>query len=282
MRYLVLTLVLWQFMVMTPAVGDDSLVVQGEYLVRAAGCVSCHTDHDNSGDYLAGGRVLATPFGKFYAPNITSDTQHGVGAWSDEDFINALQQGVSPSGDHYYPAFPYTSYSKMSDQELRDLKAYLDSRPAVNQANRPHELGFPFDQRPLLALWKWLFFESESFKPDPARSASWNRGAYIVNGPGHCVECHTPRNLLGAIDSERLLAGNPAGPEGEEAPAINGPSSASFRYWSITDTVFGLETGITPEGDALGGSMAHVIKNTTSQLSAADLRAIADYLASPQ
>lgn len=276
MRYLVLSLVLWQFMAMTPVVGNDSLVVQGEYLVRAAGCVSCHTDHDNNGAYLAGGRVLATPFGKFYVPNITSDKQHGVGAWSDEDFINALQQGVSPSGDHYYPAFPYTSYTRLTTADIRAIAAYLRSVQAVARVKREHELPW-YIFRWMIGFWKWLYFEPGEFKPAADKSASHNRGAYLV-AIGHCTECHTPRNDIGVLDDSRFLGGVKEGPEGEAIPNITPDRQTGIGKWREGELAYFLESGELPDGDYTGSLMAEVVDDGTRYLNKSDRQAMARYL----
>jgi mono/diheme cytochrome c family protein len=169
----------------------------------------------------------------------------------------------------------------MPEQDLIDLKAYLDTLPPVSKVVKANDLSFPFNQRWLMGVWKLLFFQSGTFKPDPIRTESWNQGAYIVNGPGHCVECHTPRNLLGALKNGELLAGNPDGPDGESVPAINPSRSQSFSEWSAEDIVFSLQTGMLPDGDFLGGSMGRVVENSTSGLRGSDLKAISEYLQSP-
>lgn len=256
-------------------------IEKGGYLFKVAGCESCHTDPDYPDDSLAGGLKMETPFGNFFTPNITPDKETGIGGWTDQQFIQAVKQGLSPDGEHYFPAFPYTSYTKISDQELIDLKAYLDSQPAVLKKNREHELSFPFNQRWLLSFWKGMFFEEGEFQQNPIKSKAWNRGSYIVSGPGHCVECHSPRNILGGLDTDQLLTGNPKSPEGEKIPSIHAARNPKFNLWEREDIRFALETGVTLEGDVMGGSMAHVIDNSTSQLSPEDLDAVAEYLAEP-
>lgn len=246
---------------------------RGEYILHMSGCAACHTT--DSGTFLAGGRRLKTPFGDFIVPNITPDRATGIGGWSEDDLVRAMTEGISPTGGHYYPSFPYTSYTRMRREDIADLKAYLDTVPAVASAAGPHELGFPFSVRIGNFFWKLLFFAPGEFRPDLARDMEWNRGAYIVNGPGHCGECHTPRNFMGGIDGARALAGATL-PEGDggKVPAIAGLG------WSVDDIEYGLETGFTPDGDVLGSSMADVITENTSKLSAADRRAIAVYLKS--
>ena len=253
-------------------------VVRGGYVLRAAGCVSCHTDHKNKGPPLAGGRALPTRFGTFYPPNITPDTETGIGGWSIEDLARALREGLTPEGSHYYPAFPYTSYTGMSDQDVGDLWAYLMAQPPVARANIPHELTLPFRFRPVLGIWKSLFFEPGRFVDDSAKDKVWNRGAYLVNALGHCRECHTPRNVLGGVDNSRRLAGTAKGPQGKKVPNITSHPKDGIGVWSESDIVFFLKTGFYPDGDVAGGAMAEVIDDGTSQISDADRAAIAAYL----
>ncbi|WP_428623497.1 c-type cytochrome [Sedimenticola sp.] len=258
---------------------DESSASRGEYLLKLSGCASCHTRE--GGQPLAGGLKMETPFGTFYTPNITPDPKTGIGNWSDDDFIRALTEGVAPDGSHYYPAFPYTSYSRMSRQDLRDLKAYLNEVPAVQVAAPDHDLKFPFNLRVLLGPWKWVNFEPDRLQTVPQKSAAWNRGRYIVQGPGHCVECHTPRNRLGGLEREQALMGNPQGPDGEVVPPIV-PTKKPFSEWGQEDIVFALQTGMKPDGDFLGGTMGHVIENSTGALTESDLKAIAEYLLDPR
>ncbi|HEY5598718.1 MAG TPA: cytochrome c, partial [Kiloniellales bacterium] len=180
-------------------VGADA-VARGAYVFRAAGCYACHTDSKNKGAPLAGGRALVTPFGTFYTPNITPDPATGIGAWPVADLARALREGLAPDGSHFYPAFPYTSYTGMIDQDVGDLRAYLMAQPPVVQANRPHELYLPFRLRALVSVWKWLFFTPGRLAEEPTRDAAWNRGAYLVQALGHCGECHTPRDALGGLN----------------------------------------------------------------------------------
>ena len=259
-------------------VPDDEAVARGAYIFRAAGCLACHTDTKNKGAPLAGGRALATPFGTFYTPNITPDPVHGIGAWSDADFLRALGEGVAPDGRHYYPAFPYTSYTGMTERDALDLKAYLFAQPAVGQPNRAHDLKFPFGFRFLMVPWKVLFFEAGSRVGDPARDAKWNRGAYLVAHLGHCGECHTPRNFLGGIDRDRPLAGNPNGPDGKKVPNITPHREAGIGKWRASDITYVLKSGFLPDGDYVGGAMTEVVEEGTSHLNDADRAAIADYL----
>lgn len=264
-----------------PEIAAEGNPERGAYVLRAGGCVSCHTDTPDGSPHLAGGRALATPFGTFYTSNITPDPEHGIGGWSAGRFVRAMTQGLSPGGSHYFPAFPYTSYTRMSEQDLIDLKAHLDTVEPVGREVPSHEIDLPFGFRPLLGGWKLLFFEPGPFEPDPSRSESWNRGAYLVNGPGHCGECHTPRNAFGARQQERLLAGTRNGPDGKPVPNIT-PHQDGIGGWSVTDLVFALQTGILPDGDVIGGAMGDVVDDSTSHLERADLEAIAEYLLSLQ
>jgi len=264
--------------VATPVIAQSGDAERGAYMLAAAGCVACHTVPKDGG-FLAGGRELKTDFGSFFTPNITPDPETGIGNWSNEDFIRAMKKGVSPDGGRYYPTFPYTSYTRMTRQDMLDLKAYLDTVPPVRNAVPDHDLAFPFGIRASMMGWQLLFFDDTPFEADPTQSDAWNRGAYLVNGPGHCGECHTPRNLLGVVDSGRPLAGNANGPEGDAVPNIT-PHSSGIGGWSEDDIVSMLEVGLLPDGDFAGGAMTDVIEESTSKLSEDDRKAIASYLLS--
>jgi mono/diheme cytochrome c family protein len=252
-------------------------LANGQAMFNAGGCASCHAV-PNQPDRLklGGGLAIPSPFGTFYAPNISPDPGDGIGRWSEADFVTALVKGTSPSGAHYYPAFPYTSYQRATTDDVRDLFAYLKTLAPVSGRVRDHDMPFPFNIRRTLGGWKLLFLDGKPFVADPARSATWNRGSYLVNGLGHCAECHSPRNLLGGIVEAQRFAGGP-NPEGEGwVPNI---TQKRLGDWSVKDIGYFLETGMTPDGDTAGGSMARVIKNT-SQLSPADRAAMAEYLKS--
>jgi mono/diheme cytochrome c family protein len=259
-------------------VADESAVRRGEYVFRAAGCLSCHTDAKAKGSALAGGRALKTPFGTFHAPNITPDPTHGIGTWSEADFVRALRQGVAPDGGHYFPAFPYAAYTRLADDDIKALWAYLHAQPAVARPNKPHELGFPFNLRFLVTFWKWLYFEPGPWRPDPARSAGWNRGAYLVEALGHCAECHTPRTWLGGLDGERRMAGNRDGPDGEKVPNITPDAETGIGKWSDSDLTDVLRIGMLPDGDFVGSVMAEVVEHSTQHLTPEDRQAIIEYL----
>lgn len=256
----------------------DSEPSRGEYLLHASGCVTCHTADEDGADPLAGGHALKTPFGIFFTPNITPDTETGIGLWSDEDFVNALWHGVAPDDSDYYPAFPYTAYSGMSREDAIAIKQYLFSLAPVRRANREHELDWYLFSRVAAWAWKLINFSPGRFSPDPARNADWNRGAYLVRHLGHCGECHTPRDALGKLLPARELAGNPDGPNGKKVPDITPSSDTGIGRWSDSEIEFFLEIGMLPDGDFTGGAMSPVIDDNTSKLTAEDRRAIATYL----
>jgi mono/diheme cytochrome c family protein len=256
-----------------PAQGDAK---RGEYLASAGGCAGCHTEEKQGAVRFAGGRALQTPFGTFYGPNITPHPEAGIGRWSEADFVRAMRQGVRPDGANYFPAFPYPSYTKVSDADLRDLWAYLRSLAPSPQASRPHDLGFPFRWRFPVTAWKWLYFEPGPFVADPKAAAAVNRGAYLVQALGHCGECHTPRNVLGGPRGDRYLAGG-KGPEGKNVPNL---TPTRLKAASDKDLKDLLTTGLKPDGDVPAKAMAEVIENTTSKLSPEDLSAVIAYLRS--
>ncbi len=255
------------------------MVARGAYLANAAGCAACHTDSEHGGRPFAGGRAIATPFGTFYSPNITPDPDAGIGRWSGAQFLRALRDGVRPDGANFFPVFPYPSFTKIVDADARAIKTYLFSLPAVRHSNRPHEVSFPFSWRFLQAGWKWLFFDRGPFRPNPDRSAAYNRGAYLVTALAHCGECHTPRNFLGATEPSRFLAGTAHGPGGKAVPNITPDRNTGIGNWSEDDIVGVLTDGHTPDFDFVGGAMAEIVKST-ARLTDADRRAIAIYLRS--
>ncbi len=261
-----------------PAV--DPQLAQGEYLFRAGGCYGCHTDVEARGRPLAGGRALDTPFGRFYAPNITPDAGTGIGAWREQDFVRALRAGVDPRGEHYYPAFPYTAYTRLTDDDLRALWVYLRAQPAVQQPNRTHQLAWYARSRSLLRLWKELYFTPGAFQPDRSRSAAWNRGAYLVEAAAHCGECHTPRSWTGALDGERRHAGTRTGPEDTMVPNITPDRGTGIGRWRASGLAIYLQSGLRPDGDSASGLMAEVIDNGLRHLRPDDLAAIAEYVLS--
>jgi mono/diheme cytochrome c family protein len=250
---------------------------RGAYLAKAAGCEGCHTEKKDGAVPYAGGRELKTPFGTFYGPNITPHPDTGIGRWSEADFLRALREGMRPDGAHYFPAFPYPSFTQITDADARDLWAFLRSMPPNARKNRPHELRAPYGWRFMVGPWKWLHFTPGVFVADATRSATLNRGAYLVEGLGHCGECHTPRNFLGGTKRDRRLAGTASGPEGKSVPNL---TPTKLKKWDDRDLREFLQSGLTPDGDVAAEAMGEVVRNTTSQLTAQDLAAMIAYLRS--
>jgi mono/diheme cytochrome c family protein len=247
---------------------------RGEYLATAGGCVGCHTEEKEGAVAFAGGRELKTPFGTFYGPNITPHPQAGLGKWTEADFIRAMRQGDRPDGSNYFPAFPYPSFTKIVDSDLKDLWAYLRTLPPSAQASKQHDLWFFFGWRWLVTFWKWFFFTPGAFAPIPGLSDVVNRGAYLVQALGHCGECHTPRNFLGGPKSSRFLAGG-KGPDGKGVPNLTPTELKKQSDKELKDV---LTTGMTPDGDVLAEAMGEVVTNTISKLTPADLDALIAYL----
>lgn len=263
--------------------GRTTPVERGQRIFFATGGCTCHTNYPGEGDAapaLAGGREIATPFGLFYSTNITPDRATGIGGWSDEDFVRAMREGLAPDGSHYYPVFPYTSFTGLSDADLRDMKAYLDSLPAVRRENRTHDVHLPFAWRSAIGAWKQMYFEARRIEIDPSHDPRAERGRYLVEAAGHCGECHTPRTFTGALDRTMWLAGSRDGPEGELAPNITPDEKTGIGDWSIVDLAWYLETGLKPEGDDTQGLMHEVIEHGYAKLPPADREAIAHYLKS--
>lgn len=258
---------------------DSGAVQRGEYVFTAAGCTSCHTDEKHKGAFLAGGVALSTPFGTFYGPNITPDPTYGIGRWSEAEFIRAVREGKGPGGE-LFPVFPFTSFTKMSDADIRDLWAYLKTVPPVATPSKPHDVQFPFNLRFGQFFWKLLFFTPGRFQPDPVKSAEVNRGAYVAQALSHCGECHTPRNMLGGLQTSMAFAGSKNGPEGHVVPNITPDAETGIGKWSDGDVADVLKSGMTPDGDFVGGPMAEEVRNTTGKLTDADIRAVVAYLRS--
>jgi mono/diheme cytochrome c family protein len=252
-------------------------LANGKTMFHAGGCSSCHAvPQQDDKTRLGGGLALKSPFGTFYVPNISADPSDGIGRWSEAQFVTAMTKGTSPDGRHYYPAFPYTSYQRMRTEDMRDLFAFLKTLPAVQGSVRDHDLPFPFNTRRTLGMWKLLFLDGKPFQPDSGKAAQWNRGAYLANAPGHCAECHSPRNLLGGVIEGQRYAGGP-NPEGEGwIPNI---TQKALGDYSEKDIAYLLETGDTPSGDSVGGQMTAVVRNI-AQISADDRNAIAHYVKS--
>lgn len=255
----------------------------GKTMFDIGGCASCHATPNKDSrkldrTRLGGGLALPSPFGTFYVPNISPDPADGIGNWTEADFVTALWKGTSPQGEHLYPAFPYDSYAHMELGDVRDLFAYIKTLPPVTGRVPGHDLAFPFDIRRLLGGWKLLFLHGGPFVPDPSQSAQWNRGAYLVNAPGHCAECHSPRNFLGGIIESERFAGGPTPDRKSWVPNITPIGlQRGNEVWSEKDIADFLDSGMLPSGDFAGGSMTDVVANT-SLLGADDRAAIAHYV----
>jgi mono/diheme cytochrome c family protein len=260
------------------AFAQDNQAERGRYLIHAGGCISCHTEDTDDAVPLAGGRAMETPFGTFYTPNITPDVETGIGGWTDDDFVAAFWEGVSPEGDHYFPAFPYTSYTGVSREDLLAMKAYLDSLDPVSKQSPEHDLAWYMSTRLAAGTWKALNFDAGRFVADPEKDEQWNRGAYLVRHLGHCGECHTPRSTTGVLDDDRQMGGADFG--GEAVPNITPHREDGIGRWSASDIEYFLDIGMLPDGDFTGSSMVDVIEDNTSQLTREDRLAIAAYLKS--
>ena len=243
----------------------------GAYIFNLAGCEGCHTDKKNSGKPLAGGRAFKTDYGTFYSPNITPDEATGIGRWSFDDFRRAMREGRAPDGSHYFPAFPYTSYTHMSDQDLSDLWLYLQGRPPVRQANKPHDLKAPFGWRWLMRFWNWLYL-------DPGPKPDWSRGRYVTEALAHCHECHTPRNAIGGYDADKAYAGTPKNPEGLVIPNITPDKDTGIGKWSAGDLDMLFTIGMLPDGDFVGGVMGESVSHSTSKMTLPDRQALIGHL----
>jgi mono/diheme cytochrome c family protein len=258
--------------------GEPDLA-QGETLFWAGGCAGCHAADGATGDavkVMSGGHALKSPFGTFHVPNISPDPEAGIGEWTLAEFGNSMLRGVGRQGEHLYPSFPYTSYARMSPQDINNLFGYLNTLPSSSNATPPHDLGFPYNVRAALGGWKILYFNDQPKVELASADEKLQRGQFLTEGPGHCGECHTPRNALGGLDLDQWLAGGP-NPEGEgRIPNIT-PGSQSIGSWSEGDLVNYFQTGFTPDYDSVGGSMVEVQKNL-AHLSQQDLEAIAAYL----
>jgi len=254
----------------------DKQQQRGAYLVRAGNCMGCHTAQ--GGKPFAGGRRLTTSFGVFVTPNITPDATTGIGNWSEADFWQALHEGKSRDGHLLYPSFPYTEYTKVTRQDANTIFTYLQSIPAVSQTNSPHEIRFPYNFRPLLYFWRALYFRAGEYVPDQSKSVQWNRGAYLVQGLGHCNACHTQRSLLGGNTEDTLVGGQIMGMNWY-APSLVSHIEAGSSDWSIDEIVELLSTGIADRAVA-SGPMATVIRQSLQHLTKEDLQSIAVYLQS--
>jgi len=257
------------------AAADPALLKKGEYLARAGDCIACHTARE--GKTFAGGLPMKTPFGTLYTSNITPDPQTGIGAWTSDQFYQMMHNGRFPDGGLVYPAMPFGSYTKVTREDSDAIFAYLRSVAPVRQPNRPHDLTFPFNNRSLIIGWRTLFFREGEFKPDPTKSAEWNRGAYLVEGLGHCGMCHTAINALGGSSESQAFEGGLIPMQNWYAPSLTSNKEAGLGEWSIQEITDYLRVGVSSRG-AVYGPMAEVVYNSTQYLNDEDIRAMAVYL----
>jgi mono/diheme cytochrome c family protein len=256
---------------------DHALVAEGQYLARAGDCVACHTNP--GGAIFAGGRPMVTPFGTLYSSNITPDPTTGIGSWTADQFYEVMHSGRFPDGGLLYPAMPFASYTKVTRADSDAIFAYLRSVPAVKQPNQPNDLRFPFNNRQLILGWRTLFFREGQYQPDPTKSAEWNRGAYLVEGLGHCAMCHSPINALGGNSESQAFQGGLIPMQDWYAPSLTSNKEAGLGEWSIDEITHLLRAGISRRG-AVYGPMAEVTFNSLQYLNDADVRAMAIYLKS--
>ena len=268
------------------AASGAGIAERGAYLVNAAGCVSCHTDSENDGPPFAGGHRLETPYGVFVTPNITPDKDTGIGNWTDAEFVAAVRSGQAPDGSAYYPSFPYPSYAGMTEQDALDIKAWLDTLTPVGKINGGHELAWYVPDRWAMRIWQWLFAPWQ-YAAQADTDAELQRGAYLVRHLGHCGECHTPRNIFGALNTRLELKGSGSAinkgrdaAHNQSAPDISPDRETGIGTWTRGDLELFLEIGLLPDGDFAGGQMASVIDDNTALLTPEDRRAIATFLLS--
>lgn len=255
---------------------NADLRTRGEYIARMADCEACHTA--KGGAPWAGGRAFVLPFGAIYSPNITPDPETGIGKWTDAQFLNAVHKGIAPDGSRLYPAFPYASYSLMTDADVLAVKAYLFSLKPVKQANKGNTFGFPYNQRWLMGVWSAFFNKDQRFRPVPEQSPAWNRGAYLVEATGHCGDCHTPRNLLQALNQRKKFAGGVA--EGWNAYNITSDRISGIGDWSAAEIAAYLSAGHARGRGVASGPMAEAVEASLSKLTRSDVAAIVTYLQS--
>ena len=265
---------------LTAASAATDQVQKGKYLVWAGGCIGCHTDVKNKQPELTGGLGLKTPFGIFYSPNLTPDKETGIGNWTDADFIKAFRHGLNPNDENYYPVFPYPTYTKMRDEDILAIKAYLFSLKPIRNVVKDHDIQPPFGFRFLQAGWKLMNFEPGVFEDVEGKSVEWNRGAYLVEAVAHCGECHTPRDDLGALDHSMPLAGTVKGPDGGLVPNITPHPKTGIGEWDEDEIITLLKEGTKPDYDDVQGGMEEAVDFGLKYLTDADLKAMAVYLLS--
>ncbi|MGE0764560.1 MAG: cytochrome c [Bdellovibrionales bacterium] len=269
---------------------EQEITARGKYLYDLSSCANCHTA--DAAKPLAGGKELETPFGSFYSPNISGAPNTGIGKWSANDFLRAMRDGIGPQGQRYFPSFPFTSYSKMSNEDILAIRAYILTLPKTEKPNKPHSLRFPYSQRWLLKAWQMMNFPDADDEPSvknvmvargpfqqvPEKSLAWNRGAYLVEGPLHCAQCHTPRGELGGLILEKWMGGSAISGGAAPAPNLTPDKETGLGSWSQNTWSTLLTDGLTPKGEKVGGEMWHVVKDATSQLTDADRSAVIEYL----
>lgn len=269
--------------------GEQTNLERGKYIFNLSGCMNCHSPDRNKP--LAGGLEMNTPFGKFYTPNISKDPKFGIGNWTDKDFIRAVKKGISPSGKFYYPFFTFSSFTKLTDEDVIAMRAYMNTLPASTNENKAHQVKFPLNQRAILVGWRALNFKKNlvstkeeavfkyqgTFRKHEDKSDEWNNGAYLVEAALHCTECHTPRNKIGGLEVDKWMSG--ALFSDEKNPAANiTPDATTGLKWGREDWKTFLSDGTTPDGDDVGGEMYKVIKYGTRTLSESDMDDVITYL----
>ena len=257
-----------------PAASNADVIARGEYLARAGDCVACHTVP--GGTEYVGGRAFKLKMGTIYSPNITPDRETGIGNWSDDDFVRAMQKGVAPDGSHYYPAFPYNYFTLLDRPDLLAIKAYLFTLPASRSRAPESQLHWPFNHRRLMVFWNALYNPNRRFEPEPSRSAQWNRGAFLVQGPAHCGACHTPMSILQGPKAGHAFAGETL--QGWHAYNITPDKQSGIGAWSDADLLAYLSTGHASGHGSASGPMAEAISFSLSHLTQDDLRAMIAYL----
>jgi mono/diheme cytochrome c family protein len=255
------------------APASSDAVARGKALTEAADCAGCHTT--DPAKPFAGGKHFNSQFGAIYSPNLTPDRDTGIGGWSDDEFYRALHEGIAPDGSHYYPVFPYPNFTRMTRDDVLAIRAYLATLKPMRNTPPPPQLRWPYKYRVLMRAWDWLFFHPRTFTPNPAKSAEWNRGAYLVRGAAHCGACHTPKNWLGALRRGHAYTGSPVA--GWYAPRLDGAARSGLKSWSVDDLVEYLQSGRNDHSNA-DGPMADVVVNSTSKMSDADVHAMAVFL----
>ena len=263
--------------VAAPANPTTQVIARGEYLARAGDCVACHTEP--TGKPFAGGRAMPTPFGAIYVPNITPDDETGIGRWTADEFYRMMHTGISRDGTLLYPAMPFAQYTKVTREDCDAIFAYLQSLPPVKQKNRPHELRFPFNKRELLVGWRALYFKQGEYQPDPAQTAQWNRGAYLVEGLGHCTMCHTAVNALGGTKESTEFEGGMIPNQNWYAPSLTSNREGGLGDWSIKEISDLLQVGISDRATVYG-PMAEVTYHSLQYMTDEDIAAMAVYLKS--